>query len=183
MFSADQVAGGSRWPLVRVASHGETKVVLCSDAFLPLTVHWVGRSVVCGGETCPLCQCLPGRGLFYLAVYCNDRPSILELGALSSSLLEQHCKLLHQGIRPGLVVRLARRSAKAPVTSEVIEEKPGVARVPLMELVSRVVALYHLPGPNPNEGFDEYDARLNRIALARANSERSRLDAMNSRRV
>lgn len=180
MFNADQVAGAARWPLVRIAAHGETCVTVCGCRFLPMTVHWIGRSVVCGGDGCDLCAVLPGRGLFYLPVVCGGRPSILELGALSSSLLEQHCKLLHNGIQAGHVIRLTRRSAKSPVMGEVVETREGVRSVDLMTFVARVVALYHLPGPNPNEGFEEYEQRIRTLALHRAAKERERIESRSS---
>lgn len=180
MFADTQTSGTARWPLVRIASHGETTVVLCASRYLPLTVHWVGRSVVCGGDGCELCSVLPSRGLYYLPVVCQTRASILELGALSSSLLEQHCKLLHGGMQPGHVVRLCRRSAKSPVMGEVVDHKEGVQAVEQMTFARCVVALYHLPGPNPDESFDSYQERLRHLALMRSDRERARLDKVAS---
>ena len=180
MFTADQIAGVARWPLVRVSARGETRVTLLSDHFLPLTVHWVGRSVVCAGDGCELCTVLPARGLFYLAVMNNDRPSILELASLSSSLLEQHCKLLHRGMRPGLVVRLYRRQGNQPVGSEVVDELQGVERVGQIVLAARVLALYHFPGPNPAETLEAYGARIASMAKVRAKTERRKWEGVTS---
>lgn len=177
MFSADQTSGGARWPLVRVSVGGETQVVLLSHSFLPLTVHWVGRSVPCPGGACSLCSWLPGRGLFYTPVMCLNRLSILELAALSQSHFEQHCKLLHGGVRPGLVVRLTRRTAKAPIYSEVMDERSGVREVPVLELAARVMALYQLPGPNVGEDLVSYSARIAVIATRRSEAEAKRLVA------
>ena len=173
MFDVTSALGSHRWPLVRISAHGKTSVTLCSDRFLPLSVHWVGRSIVCCGPSCPLCQVLPQRGLFYAAVSLAGRASILELGSLSASLLEQHMKLLHGGFRPGHEIELTRSSAKAPVRSEVISTKTGVTCVPLMMLVARVVALYHLPGPNPDEDFADYEKRLVHMCAIRCERERT----------
>jgi hypothetical protein len=169
VFQADQVSGGSRWPIVRIAAGGQTEVVVLSTAFLPLSVHWVGNSIVCPGSDCELCDLLPIRGLFYLPVMCNGRVSILELAAQSSSHLEMHCKMMHGGLKPGLVVQLSRRTKKSPIYSEVIEFRSGVRAIFHGQLASRVAAVYHLPCMNPDEEFDAYELRLQAMARARCN--------------
>lgn len=183
MFQTDQSSGGQRWPLVRVQIGGETQVVLLSMTMLPLTVHWVSRSVPCGGDGCSLCSWLPGRGLYYLPVMCQGRASILELGSMSASHLEQHCKLLHGGIATGHVLRLSRRTAKAPIYAEVLETKTGVRNVPMVDFAGRVMALYQLPGPNPGESIDDYSVRCSKICLRRSESELARLKARSEKSV
>lgn len=177
MFEASQDSGGSRWPLVRISAHSETEVVCLGTTFLPMTVHWCERTVPCPIENCDLCAYLPARGLFYLAVMCQNRLSILELGALSSSHLEQHCKLLHQGMRAGLVLRLKRGSKKSPVFAEVVSEKSGVQSIDRMTLVARVMALYQMPGPNPAETFEHYGYRCATLSQRRNSQMAERLKA------
>lgn len=176
MFEADQ-SGLHRWPLVRIAPHGETRVVLLSEKFLPLTVHWSRRSMLCGHDDCPLCAWLPSRGLYYLACSCNSRVSMIEMACLSSLMLEQHCKLLHGGLRPGLELRLWRSSKKSPVMSEVLDYREGVEGVPLEQLAQRVMSLYQMPGPNPGETFEAWSARLRVLACRRGELDAKRLAA------
>lgn len=172
MFNRDSAAGVERWPLVRMVAGSETEVVVCGDTFLPLTTHWVGKTVVCAGDGCSLCDHVPARGLFYLPVVCASRASILELSAVSASHFEQHCKLLHGGIRPGLVVVLRRRGHKSPVHSEVVRTVKTACSVPLIRFVGYVMALYHFPGANPGEEFADYEARLRQMVLLRSDRER-----------
>jgi len=174
MFQADQT-GMYRWPLVRVEVHGETEIVLLSQKFLPLTVHWSRRSMLCAGDNCALCSWLPARGLYYVACICSGRVSMLELASLSSSYLQQHCKLLHGGMRAGLKIRLSRSSRKAPVHGEVVGELSGVVAVEVSELAPRVMALYQMPGPNPDEAFEIWESRLCQLAQRRAEAEVKRL--------
>jgi len=126
---------------------------------------------------------LPARGLFYLPVTVRGRTSILELGSISASHLEQHAKLLHRGLRPGLLIRLARRTAKAPIFSEVMGEQIGVGEVSLLELACRVCALYQLPPANPGEEFDEYQKRLTIITRRRSEVEMERMKRVQAGRV
>jgi hypothetical protein len=183
MFDNDVRAGVSRWPVVRVQAGGVTSVTVCSDRFLPLTTHWVGHTAVCPGEGCSLCDVLAARGLFYLACVCGGRPSILELGAHSASHFEQHCRLLHGGVRPGLVVELRRRSKKSPVHSEVVDTMDNAVAVPLREFVAKVMTLYHFPGPNPGETFPCYEERLRSMVLSRSERERRLFESRVPRRV
>jgi len=175
VFQAEQESGGSRWPLVRINVGGVTEVVLLSERMLPLSVHWVGRSVVCSGQQCELCELLPLRGLFYFACMCIGRTSIVELGSQSSSHLEQHCKLLFGGLKAGHVIRLTRRGRKAPVYSEVVDFRPGVQSISQEQLSSRVAAIYHLPGINPGEAFDAYEMRLQKMMNVRNSHSAKRM--------
>src|SRR6266566_2548109 len=119
MFNADRTLGSHRWPVVRLVAGSRTEVTLLSTRFFCLTTHWYKCTLPCPGDDCRLCEILPARGLFYAACSCNSRVSILELAAQSASLFEQHAKLLHGGMRVGLVFLLSRRGAKSPVASEV----------------------------------------------------------------
>jgi len=183
MFTRDSSTGTVRWPIVRIAPGGCTEIVVCGTSFLPLTTHWVGHTVICAGDDCRLCEVLPVRGLFYLPVVCASRPSILELSSVSSSHFEQHCKLLHGGIQPGLRIDLTRRGHKQPVHSEVVGNVPTASAVPLIEFVGKVMTLYHFPGPNPGEDFEAFEVRLQSMALLRADRERRSYDARSNRGV
>jgi len=167
MFEADRTLGANRWQVIRLVGGSTTEVVLLSSRFFALTTHWNGYTVPCCGDNCPLCELLPSRGLFYLACGCNSRISILELGSQSSSSLEQHCKLLHGGMRPGLVIRLSRRGAKKPVASEVLRFQERCSEVSMLDLATKVMAVYKFPPPNPGEELHDYSARCARCARVR----------------
>lgn len=170
MFEADRSIGGNRWPVVRLVAGSRTEVILLSQSFFALTTHWVGHTVLCSVDACVLCETLPARGLFYVAVLCAGRCSILELGAQSASHFEQHAKLLHGGLRPGLVVELARRGAKTPVHSEVVGCRPDTNAVTPLDLCTRVMAIYKFPPPQPNESMEAYEKRC-QVAAQRRNEQ------------
>lgn len=167
MFSADSSLGSHRWPVVRLVAGHRTEVVLHSRAFFCLTTHWVKYTTPCPGEDCPLCELIPARGLFYLAATAGSRLSMLELGAQSSAHLEQHARLLHGGLCPGQVVQLFRKSAKAPVYSEIVREQAGASEVIPLDLAAHVMALYKFPPPNPGQSIEQYEANVRKVALVR----------------
>lgn len=167
MFEADRSLACSRWQLVRLLPGHECEVVLLSLSFFELTTHWHETTVVCPGEDCDLCQVLPARGLFYAAVTCSSRLSILELGAQSASHLEQHLKLLHGGMLAGQVIALKRRTAKSPVISQCVRFQEKCQAVPPLELVRRVMAIYKFAPPNPDESIESYELRCRRAAILR----------------
>lgn len=177
VFQAESQSGGSRWPLVRISVGGQTEVVTLASRFLPLSVHWIGQSIVCPGSECDLCELLPIRGVFFLPVMCGGRTSILELASQSSAHLEMHCKLMHGGLRAGLVVRLTRRAAKHPVHSEVIDARTGVESVAELVFASRVAALFHLPPCNPEENLHVYEQRLQKMTRNRGSIVAARMRA------
>jgi len=167
MFSANATLGANRWPVVRLVAGSRTEVMLLSSSFFAITTHWHKCTLPCCGQECKLCELLPARGLFYAAVVCNSRVSILELGSQSSSLFEQHAKVLHGGMRPGLVFELTRRGAKTPVRSEVIREVEKCTEVVQLDLAAHVMALYKFPCPNPCETIETYERRCRSVAKAR----------------
>jgi len=167
MFEADRGTSGNRWPVVRLRAGSSTEIICLSREFFCLTTHWHRCTVPCAGAGCALCDILPARGLFYLAAMCMGRVHLVELGALSAANLEQHAKLLHSGLRQGLVFSLSRRTGKSPVHSEVLREQVGVSVVLPLALAARVMALYKYPPPNPGETLEAYEVRIQTIALRR----------------
>lgn len=168
MFEADQSLGAYRWKIVHLRSGSQTEVVLLSSRFFCLTTHWVGHTILCPGEDCPLCELIPARGLFYLATLWNSRVSILELGATSASYFEQGAKFSGGGMLPGNVFALSRVGAKSPVRSEFVRRVDNVQNVTHIELATRVMALYKFPPPNPTEDLKAYEARMRLVAKSRA---------------
>lgn len=183
MFNADPTLGTSRWPVVRLGGNSRTEVTLLSTRFFCLTTHWYGVTVPCCGEDCRLCELLPARGLFYAAVHCNSRISILELASQSSAHFEQHAKLLHGGMRIGLVFALERRGAKHPVRSEVVREQSKCSEVAPLDLARRVMALYKFPCPNPGEDLAMYEKRCRIVAKARCDRTAELIANASSRQV
>lgn len=167
MFEADRSTNLLRWPVLRLRADSRTEVVLMSSRFFSLTTHWIKCTLPCAGDGCRLCQVLPARGLFYLAVTCDARLSILELGGYSASFIEQHAKLFHGGFAPGLVCELSRKGSKQPVRSEVLRVQTGVLEVPMLELATHVMALYKFPCPNPGDDIEQYERRCRQIASIR----------------
>lgn len=167
MFSADRTLGSNRWPVVRLVPGSQTEIVLLSPSFFAITTHWNKCTVPCSGEDCDLCQLLPSRGLFYVACVCASQVRMLELGSQSASHFEQHCKLLHGGMRPGLLVSLSRRTQKSPVFTEVIGFKEQVAPISTLVLANHVMALFKFPPANPGECVISYEKRCRVLAKVR----------------
>lgn len=167
MFEADKTLGAHRWPVVRLGANSKVEVTLLSKRFFELTTHWNKCTLPCCGDNCRLCELLPARGLFYAAGMCNSRVSIIELACQSASHCEQHCKLLWEGMRPGLVIELSRRGAKQPVRSEGIRFVEKAIEVAPLELASKVMALYKFPTPNPGDSIEDYELRCRTVAKVR----------------
>lgn len=160
MFDGTEVVGVNRWLVLRLAPGSQTEVVLLSERFFSVVSHWTAATVLCSGEDCALCAYLPARALYYLACHVGSQVRMVELGGLSASHLEQHCKLLHGGMQVGQVIKLLRRTAKSPVHSEVMRVQEGVQSVSPMLLAQRVMALYKFPPPNPSDDMLSYEARI-----------------------
>ena len=171
MFDSPDSAGVHRWPVLKLRAGSKCSGVLLGSRFLPLSSHWVGRTVPCPGENCRLCPILPVRGLYYLPISVEGRASILEMSPVASANLEQHARLLHSGLTVGQLVEFSRRGAKSPIHAEIVEQRVGVNEVPFLMFVSRVMSLYHLPAANPSESIEAYEKRLRAISLLRAERE------------
>lgn len=175
MFYNDSQSGCSRWPVVRIRGGSSSEVIILSSAPFAITTHWDGTTQPCCGAGCRLCEHVPTRGLFYFPVMCNSRVSILELANQSFAYFEQHCRLLHGGLRPGLVVLLKRKSDKAPLHSEVLRFQDQAKEVGLLETAAHVMALFKYPGPNPGDTLESYEARCVHVGRARCERAAERL--------
>jgi hypothetical protein len=183
MFEADKNSTPRRWDLIRLRGGGVTEFTLCSSKFFAITTHWNNCTVPCCGQECPLCDLLPARGLFYLAGFCQQRISILELGAMSASHLEQHVKLLHGGLRPGLLLRISRRGEKKPVLSDCVGFVESVREVEMLDLAAHVMAVYKFPPPNPGEDLALFEFRCRSIAKIRCNRAAELLSSARARQM
>lgn len=167
MFEADRNLGVNRWPIVRVASGRRTEVMLLGGKYFCLTTHWLGYSIPCVVDDCPLCDQLAARGLWYLAVKWDSRTSLLELGSVSASNVEHNAKLMGGGMRAGVVLELGRHGPKKPVMSEFVRFVDGVAPIDYIDLVRHVMCLYKFPPPNPGDDVNAYEKRCRQIARVR----------------
>lgn len=167
MFDAPDSAGVNRWPVLKIRAGCKSRATLLGTRFLPVSSHWVGRTVLCAGPKCRLCEILPTRGLFYLPVAVQGRATILELSPVASAHLGQHAKLLHGGLSVGQEVEFSRAGAKKPLYAEIVEQRVGVTAASFLMFVSRVMALFHLPAANPSETIEAYEARLRGICITR----------------
>lgn len=167
MFTADPTLATYRWPVVKLRPGHRTQGVLLSPKFFCVTTHWIDNTILCCVEDCPLCELIPARGLFYIAVLVESRRSLVELGALSAMNLEQHAKLLHGGMKPGQVIEFRRSGAKQPVSSEIVRSVETFDAVSQITLAQRVMSLYKFPPPNPDEALETYEKRIRSIAQVR----------------
>lgn len=160
-----------RWPVLRVEAGTRSEVVLLSARWLHLQTHFHKRTQLClGDEGCPVCAFLPSRGYYYLpAAFCSTRrPVLLELSPLASADLEQNARLTEQGMRSGLVVAFTRRSARAPLRSEVLEQGPVRGTLADWEWYSAVMGIYGFGAMRPDESVEDYRERLRPSAVSRA---------------
>lgn len=167
MFEAERGTFGNRWPVVRIRAGNKSEVVLLSPRFFSITTHFTRCTVPCAGDACKLCEVLPARGLFYVAVLCMGRLSLLELGAASSGGFEQHAKFSGGGMTPGQVFELSRRGNKSPIYSELVRRQDVGSVVTHLDLAVHVMALYKFPPANPEESIEQYEVRCRLLAQRR----------------
>lgn len=170
MFASESPRREIRWPVLRVEPGVASEVVLLAGGWLRLDTHYFKRTQIClGSDDCPVCQYLPSRSYYYLpgVFSANRRPVLLELSPLAAADLEQVAKLLGRGVRSGLRLRVRRRTAKAPMKFEALEDGARVGEVETHEWVSAVMAIYGFDAMKPNEGVVHYRERLADAARAR----------------
>jgi len=153
----------TRWPLVRVQPGHDCQVELLSGDWVRLSTHYYRRTFLCSeDEGCSCCELLPSRPYWYLPALMMPmrRVCLIEFSAAASADLEQHAKLLSGKIGAGLLVRLWRKSAKAPVKSEVIASGSASSRVALHDWLTALMAIFGLPNVRVDESIDAYGERV-----------------------
>lgn len=169
-----------RWPLLRVNAGQEVEVRLLSAAWFRVATHFSRRTLLCAGtEDCPLCGLLPSRSYYYLPAAGRQikRRVLLELSPLAAADLEQNCRMLEGGFRPGLTVCFSRRSARAPMRSEVLGSGGSCDPVPHETWITAVMAVYGMPAVHAGESLADYGARTASRVIERANQQASVLRA------
>lgn len=160
----------TRWPVLRVEPGHDAEIFLLAGQWVCLATHYHKRTQIClGRDDCPVCAFLPSRCYYYLpAAYLESRrPVLLEMSPMAASDLEQTSKLLEQGIRAGLVLRVTRRSCRAPLRFECVTQGPAPAVIHESDWVTAVMAIYGFGAMKPGESLADYRERMKPAALAR----------------
>jgi len=168
------------WSLVRVVPQREEQVVLLSGDWVRLSTHFFDGTVLCPeGDDCPLCELLPVRPYWYLPCLRRpgNRPSLLELTALTCSDFEQCAKFAGVGVRCGLTVILTRKSKRSPVRCEVGSLVSSPRSASLHEWVSPLMKIFGFPPLSAGESLDSYSKRIRPSALRRAELVAGRMRA------
>jgi hypothetical protein len=167
MFVDEAPRSSYRWHVLRMKAGSRVELCLLSEKFFAISTHFLRSTVPCPGENCALCDLLPVRGLFYVAVRCESQTMLLEMGSVSASDFEQSTKLFGPGMKAGVVVEVSRRGQKSPLRTEVLRFQESVNACALLTLSQRAMALYRFPGPNPDETIADYERRLRVISRKR----------------
>lgn len=168
------------WSLVRVVPQREERVVLLSGDWVRLSTHFFDGTVLCPeGDDCPLCDLLPVRPYWYLPCLRRpgNRPSLLELSALTCTDFEQCAKFAGAGVCCGLTVILTRKSKRSPVRCEVEELVSSPRSALLHEWFSPLMKIFGFPALLPGELLDTYSKRIRPSALRRAELVAMRMQA------
>lgn len=130
--------------------------VLVLSPLIGIYTHYLERSLVCGGASCPACQ----RGIGhkyqgYVAVFYDGGPRLLRLTTNAAAVGDD------AGIfTPGRVVKVVKTAARRPLTlmsdgdGRDFDRYTVVSRLALLSVVCRLHGLPLLP-----EGIEEAEAR------------------------
>lgn len=149
--------------ILTLTGHTQFDVLVTSPTIIKVDYHWCGRSVMCAGLGCPMCEYTRPKTYGYLTGVHQREHRVIEVcpsfynGALSAVPL-----LSDQGMR-GYVLRARRGSKKTPWRFEPVIYKPDLVPGEFDEwLVPEAIAsLYRIPAV-PREGG--VAAFLNRCA-------------------
>lgn len=178
MLSLERPSSTARWPLVRVPAGSKVELTLLSGDMVRLVTHFYRSTFLCPEvEECHACTLLPARAYWYLPciVTATRASSLLELSAHAAADLEQRCRFVGSAVRAGTQVEISRKSAKAPIRSEIIGqiEKPSLAQA--HEWLTPLMAIFGLPFVKPAETLEHYGARVCPFVIERANFKASQL--------
>lgn len=158
-----------RWPLLRLTPGHETEVTLLSVGWLQLGTHFHNHTFMCaGGHSCPACDHLTKRNVWYLPILARDKPHLLELSAFAAADLEQHSRMYWGRFAAGQVLIAVRHSNRQPIKFSPVRIRELKANVDLRVWVSAVMAIYGFPPMEKDEPIDRYRIRLAPLAEARA---------------
>ena len=139
----------------------EVVLQVLSEQPLVLPTHWIGRTVLCGGEGCKACEFETCRRLAWLGAAFGKRRCVLEVPyALASDVLVEK-ERIYAPTLTGMCVKLQRRDKRAPwkiVGSEMREPVNSV--VTLREILCDVARLFKVDPPEKSESSETWWCRV-----------------------
>ena len=123
--------------------------------------HWVGRSVPCAGEDCPMCIVRCPRSLFFVGLQVAGRASVYEVPASIERIIRFAWQQSGGASCAGIVCSAERGGSReewiAGASRRQQLESAGIAEV---QVAGAVAELYRLQRPCVGENFVEWFERV-----------------------
>lgn len=134
--------------------------VLSSGVF-SVPTHWIGRSVPCAGDDCPMCVMRQPRDLFFVGLRFERQCSIFEVPLSLERAITQAWAKFGGDLPAGLVVYARRSGPRDEWTAVEGQRCPlSAPKVAESQVAAAVAELYRLEKPMLAERFVEWFDRV-----------------------
>jgi hypothetical protein len=142
------------------------QVQVLSPACYSVPTHWVGRSVPCAGEDCPMCPIRQPRMLWFVGLAWQGQSGVYEVAASLERAIDRAWRLHGRDDAAGVVVSAGRSGPRDEWAFLDSGRGPlSAARIAPAQVAAAVAAVYRLPKPMLAERFVEWFERV-RVAQA-----------------
>jgi hypothetical protein len=132
-----------------------------SAAVYSVPTHWIGRSVPCAGDDCPMCVLRQPRQLYFAGLRFERQSSIFELPQSLERAIEQSWVKFGGDLPAGLVVAARRAGPRDEWTVTEGQRAPlSAPKIAPAQVAAAVAELYRLEKPMLAETFVEWFERV-----------------------
>lgn len=134
--------------------------VLSSQVY-EVPTHWVGRSVPCAGEDCPMCPIRQPRQMYFVGLRCDRASGVFEIPSSVAHAINVAWQQVGGSELAGVVLLARRVGARAEwIGSECRRSQLLSAKVHQQQVAAAVAELYKLQTPMLAETFVEWFERV-----------------------
>lgn len=127
---------------------------LLSSRVFSVPTHWVGRSVPCAGDDCPMCALRQPRELYFAGLRFERASAIFELPSSVAHAINMAWHDLGGDHAAGIVVLLSRAGGRAEWNLQECSRQNLLSpKVSQPQVAAAVAELYRLAKPAPAEDF------------------------------
>lgn len=132
-----------------------------SPAVYSVPTHWVGRSVPCAGDECPMCVLRQPRQLYFVGLRFERESAVYEVPSSVERLIDACWRQVGGETCAGLVVAALRSGARDEWRGgEYRRAQLSSAKVAPAQVAAAVAELYRLEKPMLAETFVEWFERV-----------------------
>lgn len=150
--------------ILSLSKRTHCRFMIQSERLFPLPIHFMGRSLLCGGEGCIACDYTSSKLVWFFGATVNRAPHVIECcNTLAVSILEK-CATINTLSMKGVIVGVQRKTLRGMWQCTEFDHRPEMASPVTDQFVCNAIStLYKVPVAVLGEEYGHWLKRVQKL--------------------